>query len=377
MKPLYVYGIIPSGDRIIFDEVCGMDDDADEVYTWPLGDVAAVASASPLDDYRGLKRDEAMRYLVNHQRVVEAVMNNFTVLPVKFGTVLPCLSSMERLLGQGGLVFRQALDRLHGLAQMEVVALWDLQKVFAEIGRDEKVIQLKAQAQAAQGPVGGSGGGPAAESVRIELGRLVKETLEQRRSELARRIAPPLCALSRDCVVNPILDDTIVTNLALLLDGEGRVGLDGLLDQLDKSFGGQLTFRSVGPLPPYSFASVEVQEPSYGAVEQARQLLECGASVSVDEIKRAYYRAAKQVHPDLNAAGQDAEARMAGLTQAYRLLLAVAESQALAHAGAMAGHGDGRCSLDRAAVQSMLLIAVKRQDYASPASPAPQSALAG
>ena len=63
MKPLYLYGIIPSNDKIIFDEVCGMDNDEDAVYTLPHNGVAAVVGSSPREDYRGLKRDEAVRYL--------------------------------------------------------------------------------------------------------------------------------------------------------------------------------------------------------------------------------------------------------------------------------------------------------------------------
>jgi hypothetical protein len=74
MAAIYVYAIIPTGNQVIFDEVAGVDDEYDEVYTVPHRDLAAVVSASPLADYRGLKRDEAVRYLVPHQRVVEAVM---------------------------------------------------------------------------------------------------------------------------------------------------------------------------------------------------------------------------------------------------------------------------------------------------------------
>jgi len=68
MTTTYVYAIIPTGDRVLFDEVAGADDEHDEVYTVPHCDLAAVVSASPLADYRGLKRDQAARYLVAHQR---------------------------------------------------------------------------------------------------------------------------------------------------------------------------------------------------------------------------------------------------------------------------------------------------------------------
>ena len=60
MPPTYVYAIIPTGNRVLFDEVAGVDDEHDEVYTIPHRDISAVVSASPLADYRGLKRDQAV-----------------------------------------------------------------------------------------------------------------------------------------------------------------------------------------------------------------------------------------------------------------------------------------------------------------------------
>ena len=357
MKPMYLYGIIPSNNKIIFDEVCGMDDDEDEVYGYPLNGITAVVGASPLQDYRGLKRDQAMRYMVIHQRVVEAVLNHFTVLPVKFGTVLPDLGSLERMLYQGAGQFAQTLVQLHGLTQMEVVMLWDLQRVFQEIGRGEGVAQLKAEIAQC----------PAEQTVneRVALGRVVKETLELKRMELAQRVGPQLHALARDCVVNPILDDSIVINLGLLLDVTGCQALDVTLDQFDKAFNGQYTFRRVGPLPPYSFATVEVQVPTFEAIDAAREMLCCAVMVTPEEIKRAYYQAAKRAHPDLNAGGKGTEAHMTALTQAYKLLTSVAENQALVRAGVQPPAAELRCCLDRAAIDSMLLIAVRRQEVNS------------
>ena len=350
MKPIYLYGIIPNDQKIIFDEVCGMDDDDDEVYTWPFDSIAAVVGASPLGDYRGLKRDQAMRYLVTHQRVVEAVLAHFTVLPAKFGTLLPDLGHLERLMIQGCALFQRSLSNMAGLAQMEVVTLWNLQQVFQEIGQEEAVAQLKVRM--AQHPAGQT------LDERVAIGRLVKESLERRRTALGERIAPVLQALARDSVVNPTLDDSVVINLGLLLDDAGRAALDRTLAQLDQAFGGQFTFRSVGPLPPYSFATIEVHIPTFEMIDAARQLLGCGYVVGADEIKRAYYQAAKQAHPDLNSNGQEFESRMAALTQAYKLLVSVAETQALVLAG-----GDGRCSLARDQIDGTLLISVRRQEF--------------
>jgi hypothetical protein len=196
MAATYVYAIIPTGDQGIFD-VAGVDDDRDEVYTIPHRDLAAVVSASPLADYRGLKRNQAVTYLVAHQRVVEAVMQDLPLLPVKFGTVLPDEARVCRLLAQGETLFRTTLERFAGRMQMEVVVLWDLQEVFQEIGQEEPIAQLKAQVA----------GRPSEETMvqRVAIGQMVQASLEQRRDALRGYLIPTLREVALDLVINPLM----------------------------------------------------------------------------------------------------------------------------------------------------------------------------
>ena len=67
------------------------------------------------------------------------------------------------------------------------------------------------------------------------------------------------------------MDDRMVANLALLLPKPASDALDRRLAELDEEFGSRLNFRCVGPLPPYSFATVEVNPPSFEAIDRARR----------------------------------------------------------------------------------------------------------
>jgi hypothetical protein len=347
MPPTYVYAIIPTGNQVIFDEVAGVDDEHDEVYTVPHRDLAVVVSASPLADYRGLKRDQAARYLVAHQRVIEEVMQAFPILPAKFGTVLPDEDSVHRLLAQGETLFRTTLEKFAGLVQMEVVVLWDLQKVFQEIGQEAHIAQLKAQVE----------GRPPEETLieRVAIGQMVQASLEQRRSSLHDYLIYSLGKVALDLVVNPPMDDSMVANVALLIDEAGQEALDRQLELLDEEFEGQLTFRCVGPLPPYSFATVEVEVPSFEAIDEARHHLGLGETATPGEIRRAYHLLAAQLHPDHNPDDPGAEARMTELTQAYELLTAYAEN-------VQRSRGEHLCTFSQEAVERTLLIAVRRQE---------------
>jgi len=147
------------------------------------------------------------------------------------------------------------------------------------------------------------------------------------------------------------------------------------LETLDQELGGKFTFRRVGPLPPYSFATAEVQAPSFEMVDAARRRLDLGETAAPGEIKRAYRQLAGRFHPDFNPNDPEAEARMAELTQAYRFLATYADSQAMGADTGGAGSTEPSsraraeglaeiCRFDRQAVEQTLLIAIRRQEMA-------------
>ncbi len=358
---LYLYAIIPTRDHLIFD-VGGLGAQDDPVYTIPYQNpapegagtpLAAVVSPSPLPDYRGLKRTDAVTYLVAHQRVVEEIMQGFPVLPVKFGAVVANESQVQRLLCQGESLLRNALDGCGKRVQMEVVVLWDVQEVFREISQEEAVVQARSQLAAASSPEANLAG-------RVALGQWVQASLERRRSTLRAEILPALREIAIDVVSNPLMDDNMLVNVALLLDQEGCEALDQKLEALDAALGNgslSLTFRRVGPLPPYSFTTVDVRTLSFEAVDAARRFLGLDEKATPKEIKRAYHHLASQFHPDHNPNLAEAEAKMTEITQAYRLLDALAANQVTSSAQS--------CAFDADSVSQTLLISLQRQELAA------------
>jgi hypothetical protein len=105
----------------------------------------------------------------------------------------------------------------------------------------------------------------------------------------------------------------------VLIRREEEGQFDQALERLSALFEGRLRFRRVGPLPPYSFATVEVESLDADALGQARGVLELGDSASLAEVKAAYRRLVRANHPDRNA-GPEAGEKIKQVTAACELL---------------------------------------------------------
>jgi hypothetical protein len=188
------------------------------------------------------------------------------------------------------------------------------------------------------------------------FGMAIHASIERRRVALREQIIGMLDGCAYDLVQNPTMDDTMVVNVALLINEANRTAFDDRLEQIDQALAG-LQIRCVGPLPPYSFATVTIQTPSFDTIDQARRRLDLDQRATSSEIKHAYRAQAALIHPDHNTQ-DDAEAHMAELTAAYKLLNRYAASQTQTQPD------DQYIWFDRDTVEQTFLIAISRQDAA-------------
>lgn len=356
MGSLYIYALIPASEQLSF-EVAASGSPPRQVYSIAHRDLAAIVSPSALAEYRGLKREDAARHLLAHQRVIETVLESYPVLPVRFGTTAPDEASVRLLLARGEDLFHAAFEEFSGRTQMEVVVLWNLEDVFREIAEEEPIAQCKARLA--------SQGADESNAERVVLGKMVKASLERRRQALEQRIVERLSEIALRTAANPLMDDRMVLNLALLVDKAQADALDRRLDELDAELEGRLHFRRVGPLAPHSFATVEARFLPFDAVDQARRRLRLGLITTAGEIRASYHALAARTHPDRNPARTGAEARMAELTEAYRLLTTYAEAQIPAGTSRQGPKQTRTCLLTRDNVERTVLIAVRGQEVAA------------
>jgi hypothetical protein len=309
---LYLYGIAGPGVPPV-SQVYGL---AGRVSLLEQGGLGAIVGAPPEDGFQELSRERALRLLLGHQEVLEAAMVKAAVLPVKFGTIAPHKTAVQSLLRQKKDMLAELLAEFGGRRQIEILVSWQPEAVFAGIAGEPEIIEARNSAQASQD-----------KTAAVRLGHTVKAAFERHRERLKTRIEEALKPLTIDLVFNTPMDDRMAVNLAVLISEADSERLQAAVEELDAEFGGRLTFRCVGPLPPASFATLQVSFPSVQAISRARQVLGLTGPSSQEDITSAFRRLALEHHPDLAEAGEESAKQMAELTAAYRLLVSCIKSQ--------------------------------------------------
>jgi len=245
-------------------------------------------------------------------------MKGRTVLPVKFGTVLTTSDEVHNLLSQGHSQFVNALAWIQDKVEIEVAATWDTKQILQEISTEPEIF-LASKAIADKG----------AQTLQeqIQLGRIVKASMDKRRSSYRERMINFLMSVAVDVQPNALVSDEMVMNVAFLVEKTNQEEFDSCVKQLDDLFHNQINFRIIGPLPPYTFATVEVTRPSLEKIGEAKQFLHLGETFSEPEVRKAYRRLAAESHPDYSPGDESTKAQLAKLHQALELLIAYCRGQ--------------------------------------------------
>ncbi|GFP21343.1 hypothetical protein HKBW3S06_00569 [Candidatus Hakubella thermalkaliphila] len=252
-KGKYIYCIIGINEDRNFGSM-GIGGRGDEVYTVCYQDLAAVISDSPIMKYP-IRRDNTLA----HQLVMEEVMKNYTLLPVKFGTIAESKNGIapeerikEKVLKGRYTEFKNLLRDMDNKIELGVRALWkNMNAIFQEIVDENKKIKQLREKIAAKSS-------DQTYADKIALGEMVKASLEAKKEREGREI---LDVLKRSCVdfrTNKIYGDNMILNAAFLVDRSREKEFDNQIDELSTKYDDRIKFKYVGPVPPCNFVEVKV-----------------------------------------------------------------------------------------------------------------------
>lgn len=242
----YLYAILACPDEREF-KTRGIGERGDAVRTIPYRRLAAAVSASPIVEYESSRRN-----MMAHTVVLEEIMTEYDILPVRFGTIATGDAAVaDRLLAPRYEEFTALLEEMHGRIELGLKAFWHEGVAFDEVVREnEKVRKLRTALL----------GRPLEETYyeRIALGEEVEKALNAIRARDEDAILSRLRPHSHKTKSNKIVSDRMVLNAAFLIERADSAAMDEAVKQLDADFGERLMFKYVGPVPPYNFVNIVV-----------------------------------------------------------------------------------------------------------------------
>ncbi len=305
MKGKYLYGVIKQ------DKNHGLNFDG--LTTVDYQSLTAVVAEKEVKDYHKLPKEETVRELVGHQQMIEKIMSETSILPVKFGTFLKDGEEVTSVLEKGYFFLCNALRKIEDKIELDLVCFWNEAKAAQMAYQESKKVRNL------QGKI--TKKGEITSEDKIALGKLVADYLSEKREKLRDQILKTLKKETVESCSHVLADVNMLLNQAFLVKKERQIAFDYALNQLDSKFAGLLNFRLVGPLPSYSFTTVVVDVLDKKEVEEAKKVLKVDGKVSRGEIKKAYNKLASTLHPDHG--GNPIEFEL--ITKSYKLLKEFAE----------------------------------------------------
>jgi Gas vesicle synthesis protein GvpL/GvpF len=197
----------------------------------------------------GIKATELMR---RHWRLLEAVAETATVLPVRFGTAMAGEEAVvSEFLAPRHDDLAAQLAALDGKVQLTVKGTYDEEALLRSIvSASPQVAALRERVRATPGAAG--------HFHRIQLGELVAAEVEQSRARDAAWVLERLQGLAVATSSEPAGGTDGAVNAAFLVARERGEEFARAFETAAAELAGRVELRLLGPMPPYSFASEQI-----------------------------------------------------------------------------------------------------------------------
>ncbi|MFH1691784.1 MAG: GvpL/GvpF family gas vesicle protein [Candidatus Omnitrophota bacterium] len=291
------------------------------VHLIPYQGIAAVVVDSEIVDYTHMFKDALARGLVMHQKIIERIMEaGYSIIPMRLGTFAVDEAEVEDILRKGHALIKEIIQKTSDKIEIDIVSVWsDFVSTIKETGEEKEIKDYKEKLLS----------NPKGITVddQMKIGFMFKKALNEKREKYALKIQDALKSASIDYKQHELMDDKMVVNLAFLIDKADLKEFYAKIEDLNIEFAEKLNFRCVGPLPAYSFFTLEIKKIQFNEVDWARKKLGILNDLVVkDEIKKAFHRQVFISHPDRNPDKPGIEKEYDEITRSYNILLDYAQA---------------------------------------------------
>ena len=295
---LYIYGIIPS----FYSAEMYRSLENTGIYAISHQNISAIVSNRKNVPFDSLDRETLGRLLVNHQKTLEDMMGKgFNMLvPMRLGTMVNSKEEILNILANGHDLIVDTLDKIGHLTEIDLVVTWaDFPAIINEVASHPEIVSLKEEIL--------KKGKAISQIDQVKIGMLLEEKIKEKNERVELDVMNSLSTFCKNIKRHEVMNDQMITNSAYLINRNKKEKFEQLLDQLDEKYKGMLNLKMVGPLPCYSFYTIEIKELNLEHVIQAKKDLGLNEATSESEIKKAYQEKVKEFHPDTYPGADSAE----------------------------------------------------------------------
>ena len=246
----YIYCVMESNQPQSFGPL-GIGGRGDEVYTICFDDIAALVSNAPIKKYR-ISRENSLA----HEKAIEAVMAEHTVLPVRFATVTEDEEKVMKILEAEYERFRELLNQMKDKTELGFKAIFKEDVVYKDVlekYEDIKVLKEKITALPPE----------KAYHQRMKIGEMVEAALQQEKQIIKEDILNTLAPLAVEVKTNDPYGELMIINAAFLVEKEKEAEFDNQVQELGDKYGEKVKFKFVGTLPPFNFVNLVIETGKY------------------------------------------------------------------------------------------------------------------
>ena len=310
-KGIYIYGFIPniySAEMFRSLEKC-------RVYAIPFQNMSAIVSDRKSATLDFSDREALGHLLVHHQKTIEDLTEKGfnMIIPMRLGTIANSREQVLKILASGFDLIVETFNKIEQMAEIDLAVTWaDFPVTIKEIAGHPEIVAMKEEIL--------KRGEAISQMDQLKIGMLLEEKIKENNKKVELNILNALSGFCADIKMHEVMNDQMITNAAFLIKRNKKEKFEEALDQLDEEYKGMLNFKLVGPLPCYSFYTIEVKELYPEHISQAKEELGLSETSSEAEIKRAYQEKAKEFHPDVYQ-GNGSVDHFNRIKKAYQTLL--------------------------------------------------------
>lgn len=246
----YIYCIIATAVDKTFGSI-GIGYRGDELYTICFQGIAAVVSNSPIIKY-SISREN----MLAHEKAIEEVMKEHTVLPVRFATIAEDEEKVKKILEKEYDRFIALLKDMKGKKELGLKAIFKEDVIYKDILEKYKDIKRLKERVATLPP-------EKTYYQRMEIGKMVEAALQKEKEIHKKGILNNLSPLAVEVKNNNTYGELMIISAAFLVEKYREPEFDQKVNEYVNKYGNKINFKYVGTVPPFNFVNLIINKEEY------------------------------------------------------------------------------------------------------------------